>query len=283
MRAIDDLRPGVCGIVHFPGMPELPEVELYCRYFAEHALRRRVDKIRVLDARILGVREPALRRALVGHEFVGVRRHGKHLFADAGPSWLHLHFGMSGDLAFYRDAAEVPRFARVIFDFHDGTHLAYDDMRLFGVVDVTSDPDAFIADHRLGPDPLDPEFGLREFRQIASKKRGAVKSLLMSQDVIAGMGNLYADETLYRSSIHPRQPVDTLSAAKVKTIFTNMRAILNEAITFKSRGGDYPGRYLVQHREEGDRCPRCGGTIQRTVVFGRTTYFCAKHQAHLSS
>ncbi len=260
-------------------MPELPEVELYCRYFADHALGRRVAAVRVLDARILGVREHVLRRALIGHEFVDVRRHGKHLFASAGTSWLHLHFGMSGDLAFYRDDADAPRFARVVFDFEDGNHLAYDDMRLFGIVDVTPDPDAFIAEHRLGPDPLDSKFRLRDFREIVSKRRGAVKSLLMSQEIIAGVGNLYADETLYRSSIHPRTSVDTLSDAAVKTIFTNMGAILKEAIAFKSRGGDYPGRYLVQHREEGDRCPQCGGTIQRTVVFGRTTYFCAKHQS----
>jgi Formamidopyrimidine-DNA glycosylase len=259
-------------------MPELPEVELYCRYFAAHALHHRVSAIRVLDARILGVREGALRRAFVGTEFVRVRRHGKHLFAEAGRSWLHLHFGMSGDLAFYRDDADAPRFARVILDFEDGTHLAYDDMRLFGVVGVTPDPEAFIAEHRLGPDPLDPVFGLKAFRRIVSKRRGAVKSLLMSQDVIAGMGNLYVDETLYRTSIHPRHPVDSLSTDEVKTIFISMRAILKEAISFKSRGGTYPGRYLVQHREEGDRCPRCGGTIQRTVVFGRTTYFCGKHQ-----
>ena len=259
-------------------MPELPEVELYCRYFARHALHHRVAAVRVLDARILGVREAALRRAVVGHEFVLIRRHGKHLFADAGAAWLHLHFGMSGDLAFYRDDAEAPRFARVVFDFEDGTHLAYDDMRLFGVVDITSDPEAYIADHRLGPDPLDPTFRLAAFRRIVSKRRGAVKSLLMSQDVIAGMGNLYVDETLYRASIHPRRPVDTLSADEVKAIFTSMRGVLQEAVAFKSRGGSYPGRYLVQHREEGDRCPRCGGTIQRTVVFGRTTYFCGKHQ-----
>ena len=259
-------------------MPELPEVELYCRYFATHALHHRVVAVRVLDARILGVRETVFRRAVVGHEFVRVRRHGKHLFADAGAAWLHLHFGMSGDLAFYRDDTAAPRFARVVFDFEDGRHLAYDDMRLFGVVDITPDPDAYIADHRLGPDPLDPTFRLAAFRRIVIKRRGAVKSLLMSQDVIAGMGNLYVDETLYRASIHPRRPVGTLSADEVKAIFTSMRGVLKEAIAFKSRGGTYPGRYLVPHRQVGHRCPRCGGSIQRTVVFGRTTYFCGKHQ-----
>jgi formamidopyrimidine-DNA glycosylase len=238
-------------------MPELPEVELYCRYFARHALHQRIAGVRVLDERILGVRKAALTRALVGHELTRVRRHGKHLFADAGASWLHIHFGMSGDLYFYDHDDEQPRFARVVFEFENGARLAYDDMRLFGVVDITPDPDTFIAEYRLGPDPLDAAFRLAVFKRIAAKRRGAVKSLLLSQDIIAGMGNLYVE---------------------VKSIFTCMRAILKEAIAFKSRGGDYPGRWLVQRREEGETCPVCRGTIQRTVVFGRTTYFCGTHQ-----
>lgn len=259
-------------------MPELPEVELYCRYFAAHALHQRVAAVRVLDERILGVRMTALKRAVVGREFTQVRRHGKHLFADAGLSWLHLHFGMSGDLFYYLNDNDQPRFARVVFEFESGARLAYDDMRLFGVVDITSDPDTFIAEHRLGPDPISSAFRLPLFRSIVRGRRGAVKALLMTQEIIAGMGNLYVDETLYRASIHPRRAIDTLSDAEVKAIFTGLRGVLKEAIAFKSRGGDYPGRWLTQHREEGDRCPRCGGTIQRTVVFGRTTYFCGKHQ-----
>jgi formamidopyrimidine-DNA glycosylase len=259
-------------------MPELPEVELYCRYFAKHALRQPIAAIRVLDERILGVRKAALTRALNGREFSRVRRHGKHLFAEAGSTWLHIHFGMSGDLFYYRDDVNQPRFARVVIEFRTGARLAYDDMRLFGVVDITPDPDAFVAEHRLGPDPLDPAFRLPVFRRIVANRRGAVKSLLMAQEIIAGLGNLYVDETLYRASIHPRRPADELSDAEVKAIFTSMRAILKEAIAFKSRGESYPGKYLVQHRQEGDRCPRCGGTIQRSVVFGRTTYFCGRHQ-----
>src|SRR3954452_8910560 len=98
-------------------------------------------------------------------------------------------------------------------------------------------------------DQLNRAFRLDVFRGIVAKRRGAVKSLLLSQEIIAGMGNLYVDETLYRASIHPRRAVDTLSDVEVKAIFTCMRAILKEAIAFKSRGGDYPGRWLTQHRE----------------------------------
>lgn len=258
-------------------MPELPEVELYSRYFARHALKQKIERVRILDSRILGeIREEKFRKAMRGRAFLAVRRHGKHLFARAGELWLHLHFGMTGDLAYYR--GDDPRFARVVFDFHNGARLAFQDMRLFGVVDVAADPDAYIAGHRLGPDPLERSFTLRRFRTLVSGRRGAVKSLLMSQEIIAGIGNLYADETLFQTGIHPRRAVDALSGDEVRNIFTAMRGILREVIGRKARGADYPAGYLVHHREEGAPCPRCRGDIRRAVVFGRTTYFCGQHQ-----
>jgi formamidopyrimidine-DNA glycosylase len=258
-------------------MPELPEVEIYARYFAKHALGQPIRRVRIKDERILGdIRKEKFAAAFRGQAFRNVRRHGKHLFADAGPVWLHLHFGMTGDLAYYRD--DEPRFARVIFDFGDGAHFAFEDMRLFGVAGVTADPTAFIAEHRLGPDPLDVSFTLAAFRTLLANRRGAIKSLLMSQEIVAGIGNLYADETLYQTSIHPRRAVHMLSSAEVRQIYTTMRRILRNVIEQKTRGRDYPIRYLIPNREEGERCPRCGGTIERTVVFGRTTYFCPHHQ-----
>jgi len=256
-------------------MPELPEVELYARYFAKHALRRRIARVRVLDDRILGEqRRPKFTRALTGKSFARVHRHGKHLFADAHDQWLHLHFGMSGDLAFYRDEVQ-PRFARVIFDFDDGAHFAFEDMRLFGVVELTPDPETYVREHDLGPDPLDRKFTLAAFRERVEGKRGAAKAVLMSQDVIAGIGNLYADEILFQTAIHPRR---ALSGEDAKPVYAAMRKILTSTIERKARGGSYPAKWLTPHREEGERCPRCGGEIGRAVVFGRTTYFCRRHQ-----
>jgi formamidopyrimidine-DNA glycosylase len=166
----------------------------------------------------------------------------------------------------------------VIFDFDNGEHLAYEDARLFGVVDIVRSPEDFVREHGLGPDPLDPRFTLREFRKLLHKRRGRIKALLLSQDIIAGIGNLYADEALFRASIDPRRTVDRMSDGDVKALYTNIRGVLQQTIDFKSRGRDYPARFLIPHREEGDRCPRCGGTIRRTVVATRTTYYCAKHQ-----
>jgi formamidopyrimidine-DNA glycosylase len=287
-------------------VPELPEVELYSRYFAEHALHRRIARVHVRDERILGTRKDAFVDRLQGREFTRVRRHGKHLFAyvgqailpvphssipppsgqaglpvpsgQAGLPVLHLHFGMTGDLAAYRDVAEEPRFAKIVFDFEDGTHLAFEDVRLFGVAELVDDPDFFISEHRLGRDPLDPSFTLKVFRELIAKRRGAIKAVLMSQELVAGLGNLWVDETLFQTGIKPRRATDKLRDDEVRAVFTTMRKIVREVIERKSRGLEPPPRYLLWRREIGEQCPRCGGTIRRSTVFGRTTYSCATHQ-----
>lgn len=260
-------------------MPELPEVETFTRYFERHALGQPIERVRVLDERVLGdIRKPAFVRAFPRHTFTRVHRHGKHFFADFGPRWLHLHFGMSGELFYYSAGDAQPRFARAIFDFKNGAHLAFDDMRIFGVVDLTPSPEEFVREHGLGPDPMDAAFRFRDFAAIAEDRRGAIKSLLMTQEVIAGIGNLYADEILFQTSIHPRRAVDRVKPAELRAVFTTMRRVLREAIARRARDAELPPKYLFNHREEGGPCPRCGGAIRRTVVFGRTTYFCSAHQ-----
>jgi formamidopyrimidine-DNA glycosylase len=260
-------------------MPELPEVETYARYFAKHALQQTIARVQVRDERILGeIRKDAFARRLKGRAFTAVRRHGKHLFAEAGKEWLHLHFGMSGDLAYYRDTAEEPRFARVVFDFADGAHLAFEDMRLFGVAELVSSPDAFIADRGLGPDPLDPAFTFPKFAALLERRRGVIKSLLMSQEILAGLGNLWVDETLFQASVHPRRSIDRLTKEEERAIFTAMRRVLRDVLARHERGAAPPPRYLYHHRDTDSPCPRCGGVLKRTVVFGRTTYYCSTHQ-----
>lgn len=262
-------------------MPELPEVEIFARYFARHALGQKIARVDVRDERILGeIRADAFARKLKGSMFTSVRRHGKHLFAETSKkdTWLHLHFGMSGDLAYYREREKEPRFARIVFDLAGGGHLAFEDMRLFGVADLVSSPDAFIADRGLGPDPLDASFTFARFAELLERRRGAIKSLLMSQEIIAGLGNLWVDETLHIASIHPRRAIDRLTKNDRRAIFNAMRRLLRDVIARHERGVDLPAAWLYHRRETDARCSRCGGNIRRMVVFGRTTYFCAKHQ-----
>lgn len=261
-------------------MPELPEVEIYKRYVDRHALNQKIVSISVHDARILSaVTGRGLHKSLSGSRFLETFRHGKHLFVRSSrPVWLHLHFGMSGDLAYYKSPAATPRFARVIFHFAGEGHLAYEDMRLFGRVGLSRDPQKTIRERRLGVDPLDPDFREKDFVELMKKRRGAIKALLMRQDLIAGMGNLYVDEALFQAGILPRRNVQTLSDKQLEKLFTRARAILTSSIRRKSQGRGNPPGSLIRHRAQGDECPRCRGMIERDVVAGRTTYYCHDHQ-----
>lgn len=259
-------------------MPELPEVEIYRRRFERCALRRRIDRIEVTDRRILhGTTADELRTALEGRRFVKTRRHGKHLFAQAsGGRWLYLHFGMTGDLHCGRD---TPRFARLVIGFARREILAFEDMRLFGRVGLIHDPDTFIAKKRLGVDPLDPSFRFDVFNERLARRRGSIKALLMNQSVIAGLGNLWVDETLFQTGLHPRTAVERLSDATRKKLFDAIRRTLRTAIARQEQELPMPRTSLIENRDPGALCPRCRkGTLRRTVVAGRTAFFCSAHQ-----
>ena len=184
-------------------MPELPEVEIFKRYLDATSLHQRIDDVDVRNTYILketSARE--LARGLKGRRFESSRRHGKHLFVRAdGELWLRLHFGMTGSLQYFKNDEQAPRYARVLFIFANNHRLAFDDQRQFGEIGLLNDIDEFLKEHALGPDAL--KIDLREFRKILGKRRGAVKSVLLNQRIIAGIGNIYADEILFRVRIHP--------------------------------------------------------------------------------
>jgi formamidopyrimidine-DNA glycosylase len=260
-------------------VPELPEVEIYRRDFDRSALGKEIASVAVTDQRVLHrTTFPALRRSLEGRRFHRTHRHGKHFFADAGEAWLYLHFGMSGGLTAAGPGRETPRFTRLLVRFADGSFLAFEDMRLFGRVGLVTEPGAFVQQQRLGPDPLEPSFTRGRFLELLAKRRGAVKSFLMDQRNIAGLGNLWVDELLYQTSIHPRRGLEKVPPAARSSMFKAMRRLLLAAIDRQERDVAYPPKWLIENREEGSRCARCGGTIARTVVFGRTTYYCKRHQ-----
>lgn len=259
-------------------MPELPEVESYRRYMERHALERGIRALTVADPGVLASGTTAVRlgRALRGKQFTAVRRHGKNLFAQiSGDGFLRVHFGMTGDLAAFGDGDQTPRFARVIIHFEDGTNLAYQDSRKFGRIELIDEADAYLQAGRFGPDPVSPQFRLREFVRSLEGRRGAIKPLLMNQRVIAGVGNLYADEALFQAGIHPLTRVEALDPATLSRLFRTLRTILHKVTESQA----YPRGYLLPRREEGERCPRCGGRIVRTTVGGRTTYYCSRHQS----
>ncbi len=259
-------------------MPELPDVEMFKQYFDATSLHQRVDDVDVRNAYILketSARE--LGRGLKGRSFESSRRHGKHLFVRAdGKLWLRLHFGMTGSLQYFKNDEQAPRHARVVFVFANNHRLAFDDQRQFGQISLLRDVDEFMKKRALGPDALDLELG--EFRKILGKRRGAVKSILMNQRLIAGIGNIYADEILFRARMHPATEISRLGDKALTKLFRAARYILEKAIVAKADVNEMPGSWLLPHRGKGGKCPRCGRKLTSARIGGRTAWFCAHCQ-----
>lgn len=258
-------------------MPELPDVETYRRYLDATALHSVISGVDLRAKRLLeGISAARFGRALRGKSLRSTRRHGKYLFADLGDGWLLMHFGMTGRLAYFKRAGDDPEHDRLLLTFADGWHLAYVAPRKLGRLGIVDSPEAFVENEGLGPDAL--EVGLDEFRRILGGTRSMIKSALMDQGRIAGIGNVYSDEILFRARLHPRARSDGLGADRTRRLHRAVRAVLETAIDRKADPGAMPPSFLLNHREEGGRCPRCGGTVKRISVSGRSGWYCPRCQ-----
>jgi len=262
-------------------MPELPEVETFKRYLDSTSLHRRITGVEVRDAYVLrGVSSRELARRLNGRRFENSVRHGKHLFVRAGDDlWLRLHFGMTGSLEYLRNDEVPPKTARVIFRFADNCRLAFDDQRKFGEIELIESIDEFLQARRLGPDAL--EIGLLQFKAIVGKHRGAVKAILLNQQLIAGIGNLYADEILFRARMPPATEAVRMSEKDLKRLFRATRYVLDKAIALKTDFNRLPKSWLLTHRGKRGRCPRCGRALKFATIGARSSWFCPHCQKRI--
>ena len=255
-------------------MPELPEVETFKRYLDSTSLHQRINTVEVRDAYVLKrVSAGGLARRLKGLRFENSRRHGKHLFVRTGNElWLRLHFGMTGSLEYLNQHQEMPKTARVIFCFANNRRLAFDDQRKFGEIELIEDVDEFLQRRGIGRDAL--EIGLSEFKRIFRTHRGAVKAILLNQQLIAGIGNLYADEILFRARIYPGTEAARLRDIDLTRLFRATRYVLGKAIALKTDFNRLPKSWLLLHRGKRGRCPRCGRALKSATIGGRTSWFC---------
>ena len=261
-------------------MPELPDVEGFKRVLARNALGKTIAEIVVSDARILGklsVRQFASQ--LRGASLVEVRRHGKHLMAklDSG-GWLTLHFGMTGALQFVKQAGGEPPFTRVRLDFEGGGSLAYINKRMIGRVGLVKDAADFIAAEKLGPDALDRRLDFEAFKAAVLGRKRDVKSVLMDQEIISGIGNIYSDEILFHARINPAERVDRIPPGALRRLFLDMRKVLKTAISRRAGSEQFvermPKGSLLPQRKKGGCCPRCRSPLKIFKVGGRTAYCC---------
>jgi formamidopyrimidine-DNA glycosylase len=266
-------------------LPELPEVETIRRQLAPVVEGLRIDELAILDPRWSEPLDPRSLEELVrGRVVQRLARHGKYLDWQLGDE-LHLlmHLRMTGTLLL--DPPAEPPYTRVRIAL--GVHrLYFSDPRRFGTGQlVAGEPELerFLA-ARLGIEPFDERFDGRLLRELARARRGPIKSFLLDQRHVAGVGNIYADEALYRAGVHPLRPAGALTPKQYALLASAIREVLAAGIDAKGASiddfrhldgarGSFQDRFLV-HRREGEPCPTCGRAVSKIVVGGRGTYLC---------
>jgi formamidopyrimidine-DNA glycosylase len=274
-------------------LPELPEVETVAR-----GLRATLPGRRVLGVR-LGktdfIDDPAaLEQKLPGTRVRAVRRLGKFLVLDLdAPNsnggealGLLIHLGMTGQIVTCPAEAPVAPHTHAFLALDDGRELRYTDIRRFGRMAILEEAEQATVLGALGLEPLETSEG--EFAALISSRRARIKALLLDQHVLRGMGNIYTDESLWRARIHPQRLGVNLKRDEMRRLYRAVKAVLAEAIRLRGSSiSDYvdsegqPGEFQLRHRvyqREGKRCARCGTTIRRVAVAGRSSYFCPRCQ-----
>lgn len=262
-------------------MPELPEVMARQRILDAHAVGRKIRRVDVLDRRICdGVSPATLKRRLTGATLRRTHRHGKYLFAKlSSAGWLAMHFGMTGRLIPMRTGDDPPRHAKVLLHTAGGA-VAFRCPRLFGWVSVIDDVDAFIAARKLGPDAMSDELTAERFLAILAGRRGRLKGTLLNQSVIAGLGNLWVDETCFQARLHPGAAIGRISQARRRELYRVMRRVLTRMIPIGGGedGQKVPRNFLLTQRGPDGECPACKGPLSCGTYGGRTTWYCPSCQ-----
>jgi formamidopyrimidine-DNA glycosylase len=259
-------------------MPELPDVEIFKRYLDATALNQKIARVSVKNTMVLRHIAPqTLARSLKGRALRSSRRHGKFLFGllDKDGSVI-FHFGMTGFLKYFKDKAEEPEHTRVRMDFSNGSFLGFVCPRMFGEVDHTRDVNRYIEERGLGPDALAVSWA--EFKDRLSGTKSSIKSALMDQQVLAGIGNVYSDEILFQARVHPQDRVDRLSQRTLNKVYQMMRSVLKKTVRYQADPDQVPRRWLLPHRAKGAKCPRCGKALNRLAISQRSAYVCPNCQ-----
>ena len=282
-------------------MPELPEVETVRRGLFELLIGRKVKAVEHTAPKSFPNVPADVGQFLIGAEITNVRRRAKVLLIDLSTEYtLVIHLKMTGQMVFRGEAVfgaghpngsligELPdRSTRVTFTFTDGSHLYFNDQRKFGWVRLMPTLEVPNIDFmkKVGPEPLEGDFTAREFAtRFTRRAKTSIKAALLDQTVVAGVGNIYADESLWGAKIHPQRLVGTITPTEFEKLYTELRAVMNLAI---EKGGSTDKNYVNAEgkrgsymdfarvfRREGQECPRCGTIIIKFKAAGRGTHIC---------
>lgn len=277
-------------------MPELPEVETVARVLRPLMVGATITGARTSWARTLRSHTPeAFAEAVAGRRIGAVGRRAKQIVVElSGDAALTIHLKMTGQLFVVpAETAEDP-YTRLVLELADGREVRFRDIRKFGKIglygrdpvsgELVAEVGGAAVFAALGPEPLDPAFSVREFRRRLRRRSGRLKPLLLDQSFVVGVGNIYADEALWASRLHPLRTASTLRPADERHLYESIRTILTEAIErrgssiddYTAPDGDGSMQERLQvYQRTGEPCPRCGRPLKRIVVGARSTHFCS--------
>jgi formamidopyrimidine-DNA glycosylase len=274
-------------------VPELPEVETIRRQLAERLPGRTVARVAVSDPLLVSPEDPAaFAPSLEGRRVASVGRRGKYLLVELEDGdTLAMHLRMTGRLHWRPSRGEArpgerERFERARLHLDDGSSLVFADMRRFGrawIVPAAQDRHGYWAG-RVGIEPLSPRFTRAVLARLLEGRRGPIKAVLLNQALVAGLGNIYADEALFQAKIHPERPAGSLGDDEIRRLHRAVRDRLSAAVeaggasidSYRDSLGERGSMQdlLRVHGHEGEPCPRCGTAIRKTRVAQRGTYWC---------
>jgi len=272
-------------------MPELPEVETIKNELAPHIIGHKLTGMTLLWEGLL--RQPSLaelRQRITGKQITGISRHGKYLVLSlGGDDLLVMHMKMTGSLLVGHNSMEAPKYTRAVIHLDNDTSIFFVDPRKFGAMWLTQDRNSVL--NKLGPEPLEPGFTPQFLAGLLKNRTAPVKALILDQSLIAGIGNMYADEALFAAGIHPLRPGGSLSREEAERLTAAIKQVLRSAIRnkgasivnyFRPSGetGTAHFEFKVAHGRR-KTCHKCGTPIERITVRNRGSYFCPRCQPEL--
>ncbi len=269
-------------------MPELPEVQTILDALAPLILDREIHSVTALWPPVIDRPERMLFAAwMQGRRVVEVNRRGKYmLFRLDDDRWMIMHLRMTGKVRVVDASQPLRPHDRLLFHLLDGRDWRFEDQRKFGRVYLVESPDEVIG--KLGPEPLSNAFDADYLMRKLARRTAPIKSLLLDQRMVAGIGNIYADESLFRARIHPLRACGSLTRTEIEGLVGAVKAVLVQALAemgttlqdYRRPDGSIGSfqNSLQVFRRTGEPCPTCGAPIQRIVVGGRSTHFCPREQ-----
>ena len=271
-------------------MPELPEVETVRRGLEKLILGKKILNIDIRYPKMIKTDLHEFQKEMPGQIIQSMGRRGKYLLFYLSDKVLISHLRMEGKYFYYPDHVPERKHAHVLIHFEDGGTLVYEDVRKFGTLELLAPEllDSYFISKKLGPEPTEQDFDLGSFKLALKKSKKPIKSYLLDQTLVAGLGNIYVDEVLWRAKVHPSRTSNSLTAQEVRKVHDEIIKVLGEAV---EKGGSTIRTYTNAFGEDGtmqefhqvydktgQACSRCGAIIEKIQLGGRGTHFCPKCQ-----